>query len=109
MQKQGLLLDAQLLYYPYLHITIQQSFNTKLSEQEEEGEEDEEEVKKKGVCGVWQQQQQQWYCNKYIHTRQQNVSDAGKVWNRAQRQIKEAVTLMEAKQVIKTYCKTLPI
>ena len=37
------------------------------------------------------------------------VRDAGKVWNRAPRQIKEAVTLTEAKKEIKTYCKTLPI
>ena len=32
MQKQELLQGAQLLYYPHIHITIQQSFNTKLSE-----------------------------------------------------------------------------
>ena len=35
--------------------------------------------------------------------------DTGKVWNQAPKEIKESKTLGAAKNLIKTYCKTLPI
>ena len=36
------------------------------------------------------------------------VRDAGKLWNQAPNETKEAPTLGTAKQLIKKYCKTLP-
>ena len=37
------------------------------------------------------------------------VRDTGRLWNQALIEIKETGTIGTVKQIIKTYCKTLPI
>ena len=37
------------------------------------------------------------------------VRDTGRLWNNASKDIKEAKSLRDAKQKIRSYCKTLPI